>query len=185
MSDSEQRSVPTDRDDATPVSKSQLKREARALFDFGKRLVELPEPVLRELPLERALLDEVLFTRSITARVARKRQLGFLAKRLRGADLSAVEAALDRRQDAARELNARHHRAEAWRDALLSGDARVLGALLDARRDVEPAIDAQTLRQLVRNAGRETAAGKPPASARKLFRLLRDADEQALLPPLP
>jgi ribosome-associated protein len=53
--------------------------------------------------------------------------------------------------------------------------------LLDARRD----IDAQSLRQLVRNAGREAAAGKPPASARKLFRLLRDSDERDALPPLP
>ena len=126
------------------------------------------------------LLDEVLYTRGITARVARKRQLGFLAKQLRTVDLTPVEAALDARQDAARQLTARHHRAEAWRDRLLEGDAKSLGALLDARRD----IDAQTLRQLVRNAQREASAGKPPTSARKLFRLLRDHDEESALPSL-
>lgn len=164
-----------------PVSKSQRKREARALFDFGRRLVELPEPVLLALPLEPSLLEEIQYTRGITARVARKRQLGFLARKLRLADLTAVEAALDARQDAARQIHARHHRAEAWRDRLLEGDSAALGILLDARRD----IDAQTLRQLVRNAQREVAAGKAPTSARKLFRLLRDSDEAAALPGLP
>ncbi len=177
MSDSEHSAIVGDE----PVSKSQRKREAKALFDFGRRLVELPEPVLLALPLEPALLEEIQFTRSIKARVARKRQLGFLAKKLRLADLTAVEAALEARQDAARQVNARHHRAEAWRDRLLEGDPSTLGVLLDARRD----IDAQTLRQLVRNAQRESAAGKPPASALKLFRLLRDSDEVAALPTLP
>lgn len=161
-----------------PVSKSQRKREAKALFDFGRRLVELPEPVLLALPLEPGLLEEIQYTRGIKARVARKRQLGFLAKKLRLADLTAVEAALEARQEAARQVNARHHRAEAWRDRLLEGDNAALGALLDARRD----IDSQALRQLVRNAQREAAAGKPPTSARKLFRLLRDSDEAAALP---
>lgn len=166
-------------EEALPVSKSQLKREAKALFDFGKRLAELPEPVLLALPLERSVLDEVLFTRSIHAHVARKRQLGFLARKLRSEDLTAVQAALDERAGAARELNARHHRAEAWRDHLLeSGDAALSG-LLEARRD----LDIQTLRQLLRNARREAKAGKPPASARKLFRLLRDADSITPLPP--
>lgn len=177
MSDSEHSAVAGDE----PVSKTQRKREAKALFDFGRRLVELPESVLLELPLEPELLGEIQYTRGITARVARKRQLGFLAKQLRHADLAAVETALEARQDAARQLNARHHRAEAWRDRLLDGDAAALGTLLDARRD----IDAQTLRQLVRNAQREASAGKPPASARKLFRLLRDSDEAAALPALP
>lgn len=174
---------PAQRPDAddTIVSKSQLKREARALFDFGRRLVELPEPVIRALPLEAELLEEVLYTRGITARVARKRQLGFLAKRLRTADLAPVEAALDARHDAARQLTARQHRVEAWRDRLLEDDPQALGTLIDQRRD----INAQTLRQLLRNAQREAAAGKPPASARKLFRLLRDHDEAAALPPLP
>lgn len=178
MSDSEH---PAMTDGGEPVSKSQRKREAKALFDFGRRLVELPESVLLALPLEPSLLEEIQYTRSITARVARKRQLGFLAKKLRLEDLTPIEAALDARRDAARQVNARHHRAEAWRDQLLEGDASALGALLDARRD----IDAQTLRQLVRNAQREAANGKPPASARKLFRLLRDSDERAALPALP
>jgi len=161
------------------VSKSQLKRDAKALFDFGRRLTELPESVLLALPLERSILDEVLFTRSIRARVARKRQLGFLAKKLRGEDLTAVDAALDQRSEAARELKARHHRAEAWRDQLLESGDTALGKLLETRHD----LDVQTLRQLLRNAQRELQANKAPASARKLFRLLRDADNITPLPP--
>lgn len=166
-------------EEAVPVSKSQLKREAKALFDFGKMLSDLPEPVLLALPLERSVLDEILFARSIRARVARKRQLGFLAKKLRITDLTAVEAALDQRSEAARELKARHHRAEAWRDHLLKSGDKALSELLETRHD----LDIQTLRQLLRNAQREATANKPPASARKLFRLLRDADSETPLPP--
>lgn len=161
------------------VSKSQRKREAKMLFDFGRKLTELPEAVLLALPLEQSILDEVLFARSINARVARKRQLGFLAKQLRGEDLTAVEAALDQRAEAARELNARHHRAEAWRDHLLESGDSAVSELLDTRHD----LDVQKLRQLLRNAQREIKANKPPGAARKLFRLLRDADNEAPLPP--
>lgn len=166
-------------EEAVPVSKSQLKREAKALFDFGKRLSDLPEPVLLALPLERSILDEILFARSIKAHVARKRQLGFLAKKLRVTDLSEIEAALNQRAEAARELNARHHRAEAWRDHLLASGDKALTELLETRHD----LDIQTLRQLLRNAQREITANKAPGSARKLFRLLRDADNVTPLPP--
>ena len=82
--------------------------------------------------------------------------------------------------DEARQSNARHHRAEAWRDHLLTiGDAAV-GELLDARRDA----DVQAIRQLLRNARQEAARKKPPAAARSLFRLLRDLDEAEPLPPV-
>jgi len=39
------------------------------------------------------------------------------------------------------------------------------------------------MRQLIRNAQREAAKGKPPSSSRALFRLLRDMDENDPLPP--
>lgn len=44
-------------------------------------------------------------------------------------------------------------------------------------------LDGQALRQLLRNAQRERKAGKAPASARKLFRMLRALDEVSPLPP--
>lgn len=168
-------------DEELPPSKSQLKREARELFELGRDLSELPEKVLLALPLEDRVLQAVQFTRSMRSNVARKRQLGFLAKLLRAADVAPVLEALEARQSAARSLNARHHRAEAWRDLLLAGGNAPLELLLAQRQDV----DVPALRQLVRNAQAEARRDKPPASARKLFRMLRDLDETATLPALP
>ncbi|WP_052316638.1 DUF615 domain-containing protein [Thioalkalivibrio nitratireducens] len=51
-----------------------------------------------------------------------------------------------------------------------------------------PATDAQHLRQLIRNARREAAEGRPPRSSRALFRFLagsRPAGAQALAEPDP
>ena len=69
---------------------------------------------------------------------------------------------------------------ENWRDFLLeSGDA-ALGKLLQQRHEA----DGQAIRQLIRNAQRESSKDKPPASARALFRLLRNMDENKPLPHL-
>jgi len=164
--------------DAGPPSKSQLKREARERFDLGRRLSELPPATLAELPLEEELRTAVEFARSIKSRGARKRQLGYVARLLRESDVAPLLDALERQQGGARETNARHHRAEAWRDALLYDGDVALAVLVRARRDFEP----QALRILLRNAQREAERGKPPASARKLYRLLSELDRTEPLP---
>jgi ribosome-associated protein len=64
---------------------------------------------------------------------------------------------------------------------LLQQGDMALGVLLQQRTGV----DAQSLRQLTRNATAELKAGKPPASARALFRVLRDMDLEQALPPCP
>jgi ribosome-associated protein len=76
---------------------------------------------------------------------------------------------------------ARHHRIEAWRDRLIRGSDHELGTLLKYCPD----INVQSLRQCIRNAKKETALAKPPAAARKLFKLLRETDKLTPLPPIP
>ena len=161
-------------------SKSQRKREARALFELGRTLVELPPSRLGAVPLDADLLKAIEFTRSVTAHVARKRELQHLAKLLRRIDAAPIRDALEAMDNEARQLTARHHRAERWRDRLIDeGDAAV-SALCEARDDV----DVQALRQLIRNAQRERRRDKPPAAARSLFRSLRELDERTPLPPI-
>ncbi len=160
-------------------SKSQRKREARALFDLGRTLVELPPSRLASLPLDDDIRGAVEFTRGITAHVARKRELQHLAKRLRRIDATPIREALEAQDNEARQLTARHHRAEQWRDRLLDDGDAAVSALCEAREDV----DVQALRQLIRNATRERERNKPPAAARALFRALRELDERMPLPP--
>jgi ribosome-associated protein len=161
------------------VSKSQRKRDAQALLKLGMQLVNLTRTKLESMPLDDDIREAVDFTRSIRSNVARKRQLHYLAKLLRRIDPEPVVEALQAAQSDSRQLVNRQHRVEAWRDALLDGGDSSLGELCRLRPDT----DAQTLRQLIRNAHREVSHNKPPSAARSLFRKLRDMDQHEALPP--
>ena len=167
--------------DAERPSKSQLKREALAKRDLGARLLALPANVLPTMPLSDRVREAVDEARAMRSHGARKRQLGFIARLLRGEDTEAIETALEDFHDAGRREAAAHHRAEHWRDALLERGDEALSALMDQRHD----IDAPRLRQLLRNAAREARRSQPPAAARQVFRVLREADARDPLPPVP
>ena len=164
----------------TPPSKSQRKHDARVLFKLGRDLVALTQRELAALPIEAELLEAINFARGIKSHVARKRQVQFIAKMMRKQELLLIQEALAALQIEARQLTARHHRVESWRDRLLGGDDQVLGVLFSQRK----LSDSQVLRQLIRNARKETRLGKPPAAARALFTLLREMDNVQPLPAL-
>lgn len=157
-------------DGSEPKSKSQRKRDMTALQDLGEALVMLPANQLSTIPMPENLLNAVMAARSITERGARKRQFQYIGKVMRKVDAAPIQEALNvlnnQGQLAAREF----HRVERWRDRLLSeGDSAVSDFI-----SVYPIADSQHLRQLIRNAEREFSAGKPPSSARTLFRYVRD-----------
>jgi ribosome-associated protein len=168
-------------EDTGEISKSQRKREANELLDLGKLLINMPDSRLARMPLDDELRREIDFARNIRAHGARKRQMMTVGKKLRLRDVDELLAAVHDLGDKDRKMNARHHHVEAWRDILISGDDKVLTDLLEKAPEVNP----QTLRQLIRNARKEASLSKPPASARKLFKMLRDADEENRLPALP
>jgi ribosome-associated protein len=162
------------------VSKSQRRRDALEVRALAARLIDLSPAQLARVPLDDRLRGEIEQARRIRANVARKRQMQFVAKLLRRGDPAAILAALDELEQDARQLTARHHRSEAWRDHLLEAGDEAIGELLQKRRDA----DSQALRQLVRNARNEAQRNRPPAAARALFRALRTLDEAEPLPPL-
>ncbi|MGD9265224.1 MAG: ribosome biogenesis factor YjgA [Lysobacterales bacterium] len=171
---------PRNEDSIQQVSKSQRKREAQEYLALARHLIAMPDAVLLGLPLSAELRAELDFTRSIRSHGARKRQLMTLAKLLRNRDTAELEQAVANLDQKNRQASARFHHVEAWRDALVAGDDGQLADLLDERPD----INAQTVRQLIRNARKEARLDKPPAAARKLFKILREADEREPLPPL-
>jgi ribosome-associated protein len=118
--------------------------------------------------------------RQIRSHVAGKRQLQYVAKLLRRIDPEPIIQTLEGFDGEARQLTGRQHRTEAWRDFLLESGDPAVGILMQQRNDT----DTQAIRQLIRNAHKEAARNKPPASARALFRLLREMDESELLPPV-
>ena len=153
-------------------SRSQQRRDALEVLALGEKLAALSDAQLGKLPIPDGLLPHILDTRRITAHVARKRQLAFLAKQMRREDdetLEAIRDALDAGGDSARREAAELHRIEAWRERLLEEGDAALGELLDAH----PHADRQHLRQLARNALDERRRNKPPHAFRELFRELR------------
>lgn len=169
----------SDTDDAAPFeapSRSQQRRDALAVLDLAEALVALPPSRLDALGLPEDVRAEIDHVRRITAHVARKRQLAYLAKLMRrhGEEAFAdARAGLNHDRDHQRRETATLHRFEALRERLLSEGDAALTELL-ARH---PHADRQHLRALMRQARSEREQNKPLHAYRELFRLLRELEE--------
>lgn len=160
-------------------SRSQQRRDALAVLALAEQLVALGERELSAIPMPDDLRELVRDSRRITAQIARKRQLQFLAKVMRREDDEVIETirrALQPQREDARRDTARLHRLEAWRERLLDESDEALTELIAQY----PAADRQKLRQLIRNARSERERQRPPHAFRELFRelkaLMRDDD---------
>lgn len=153
-------------------SRSQKRRDALAVFDLGEKLVALTDSQLAKVPMSDELREMVCESRRITAPVARKRQLQFLAKHMRREDdeaLDAIRRALEHDRSEARRETAELHRFEAMRERLIEGGDAALAELVEAH----PHADRQHLRQLARNAREERLHNRPLHAYRQLFRELK------------
>ncbi len=156
-------------DGDTPISKSQRKRDALALQALADEMVRLSPAELASVPLPVNLRDGVMSARELS-RGAYRRQVRYLGRLLRETDVAPIRSAVDAHRSTSHEDKARLKRLERWRERLMEeGDAAV-AELLDEYAHA----DAQQLRQLLRNAHKEHAVGRPPRSFRQLFRFLRE-----------
>jgi ribosome-associated protein len=162
----------SDRDDFEDEgpSKSELKRQVRALQDLGDELVALPAAELDALELPDDLRDAVIAGRRITAHGARVRQRLYIGKLLRHVDVEPIRAAMAHRADTDRQRIRREHAIEQWRERLLADEP---AAWTELGNLVVPT-ELPPLRALVRQARAERDATRPPAAARQLFRRLRE-----------
>ncbi len=154
-----------------PKSKSQVKREMKALRDLGKQLIALSPSVFKKIPASESLGDAVEAARTFK-RQALQRQIGRIGVLLREEDAEAIIEALDDLKKPQQQSVQSFHEIEQWRDQLLNGDQQLLNSLVD-----EYAADRQHLRQLIRNANKEKELEKPPKSSRQLFQILREMRE--------
>lgn len=159
--------------DLQPPSKSALKREMHALQALGEAIVGLSDGELAHIPLEGELAEAIQTARRIKSHEGRRRQLQYIGKLMRRTDTDAIAAAYADLQSGHQQRNQQFHELEHWRDALVERGADAMGEVLERFPDA----DRQHLRQLLIAAGKERAAGQPPAAARKLFRYLRELAE--------
>ncbi len=146
------------------ISKTRRKREARNLQDVGAALVELSEEQLGRLGLPEALLDAVLACRKITKHEARRRQVQYIGRIMRGIDAEPIAHQLRAIESPSKRDTALLHLAEKWRQEILADPE----ALARFTREF-PEADLDHLRNLVRGAEEEKRAAKPPKKFRELF----------------
>ena len=153
-------------------SRSQVKRDFRALKDLGIRLAGLSEGQLHEIPLSEDTREAIRAAQGM-ARNALQRHYRHLSSLLGQEDVAAIRTALTgERKSHVRDV-ANLHEAERFRDELVSGDERQLAAFVERY----PECDRTHVRLLVRNARKELDHDKPPRSARLLYRYLRRLSE--------
>lgn len=152
-------------------SRTAIKKEMEALQALGLQIVELSDKYLTRIPLEGKLAEAIQEARGMKHREGRRRQLQFIGKLMRDAEnIEDIKLAYDRVMNIGQENNKLQQQAEQWRDRLLKGSNDALQAFVGEFPDS----DIQHLRQLIRNSQKELSQQKPPASARKLFRYIRE-----------
>jgi len=152
-------------------SRSEQRRQALDVLALAAQLVEIAPKQLDQLPVPEAVRTQIDQARRISSHIARKRQLGFVAKMMRREDgevLAAIRDALDTSGEAARQEVARLHRVEHCREQLLTGGDAALAEFIRIRPDADP----QKLRQLIRQTLAERAHNKSPRAFRALFQHL-------------
>lgn len=142
------------------------------MLALAERLVALSDSALDRLPLPEQIRDAVDDTRRISAHVAHKRQLHYLAKLMRREDDETLEAwrqALEPDREQTRRDTALLHRLEQWRERLIEDPDGSIGALVQEFPDA----DRQRIRQLARQARSERVENRRIAAFRDLFQELR------------
>jgi len=157
------------------VSKTKRKQEMTALQSLGARLVDLPESQIAELPMEEKLREALLEAKRITSHEAKRRQMQYVGKLMRGIDPEPLRERLEAITGHSARAAAQHRRLEAWRVRLLADD----GALTAFAAE-HPDADLQALRTLIRNTRKEQKEAKPPRSYRELFRLIKECSDSNL-----
>ncbi|HET7730911.1 MAG TPA: ribosome biogenesis factor YjgA [Usitatibacter sp.] len=155
------------------ISKTQRKRRSTELQDLGAELVDLTPEQLRRLGLPETLLEAVLDCQGITRHEARRRQMQYIGKIMRGIDAAPIAEKLASLQAPSKKQTALFHLAEKWREEMLADASAV-----DRFERQFPHADVHKMRALVGAAKEERAAKRAPKHYRELFHALNAAIEQ-------
>jgi ribosome-associated protein len=133
-------------------SKSALKRQAHDQQALGQALADLPDAALAAAPMPESLRDAVVELRRTRSHEGRRRQLQYVGKLMRQADIEPLREAV-----AAAQLGRAHdslalHRAEHWRAELMADDDALTRWMAE-----HPDTDLQRLRALIRSARKDAA----------------------------
>ncbi|BBO80372.1 hypothetical protein DSCO28_09380 [Desulfosarcina ovata subsp. sediminis] len=151
-------------------SRTQLKKEAKALQQIGVRLATLSDDQLGRMNLPDDLMEAIRDVRSMRSHGARRRQMQYIGTLMRQVAVAPIEQALMDIEQGAHQQARAFQRVESWRDRLVAGDDELMNEILERFPDA----NRQRLGQLVRSARKEIGKEAPKRSARHLFRYLQE-----------
>ncbi|OOF54473.1 ribosome biogenesis factor YjgA [Rodentibacter genomosp. 2] len=151
------------------VSKSEIKRDAEELKQLGEKLVNLTKTNLTKVPLDDSLLEAIELAQRLQ-KEARRRQLQYIGKLLRGIDVEPIRESLDKIENKHNLQQAMLQKLEILRDELVEQGDTVLSDFLNEY----PTADRQQLRNLIRAAQKEKAQNKPLKAYREIYQVLKD-----------
>lgn len=160
-------------DEIEYVSRGELKREMQGLQDLGRELTAISAKNLSQWEISPRTLEAIVEGKRLVPK-ALNRHLRYVAKLLVEENTDALRERLASLYRPHQLSVAAFHRAEQWRDRLLSGDDSPLQELIHRY----PEADLQRIRQLTRNARKEAEQNKPPKNARELFRMIAEIQKQ-------
>lgn len=151
-------------------SRSQKKREMKALQDVGEKLTTLSKNQLKELDLPEKLTKAILEAQTMKRREAHRRQIQYIGSLMRDVDAEPIQTYLENLAHGNLQKANEFKQVEEWRDRLVAGDPKLVDYLCEQFVDT----DRQKIRQLVRNINKEREQEKPPKSYRALFQYLKE-----------
>jgi ribosome-associated protein len=147
-------------------SKTQLKKEADDIQQFGIEISNLPNHKIKELSLSDEIIEAIIFYKEIKKNSAKRRQAQFLGKLLRDFDLANVTQEMDTLKAFSRLQVKFEHEAELWRDKLINDQS----ALDEYINEFQP--DLTNLNQTINAARKEFQSDKKSKNYRNLYRII-------------
>ena len=155
-------------------SKSQVKRDCNHLLDLGEEMLKLKAEELQSLDLPDEIEAAITAALKIKSRSGLKRQRQYIGKLLRSVDSESIEHQVKKIQHRHDTNTAQFKRLEKWRDNLIANDKETLNEVISRY----PEINRQHINQLIRAAHQEHKQNKAPAASRKLFKYLRELEDE-------
>lgn len=151
-----------------PLSKSEQKRRALRLQALGRELTELKPTQLAELSLPDQLASAIADYQRFPSREARRRQLQFIGRLMRGLDPEPIESALESIRGHSARARYEHQQVERWRERLLDDQEALTEFLTEF-----PETNRQGIRHQLQAVHRAKTEPQRRAASRDLFRFLK------------
>lgn len=154
----------------TAPTKSAVKRAMNELQKLGESLVDLSDSQLEQMTLSEDLFKAIKHAQTLKSHEAKRRQMQLIGKLMRRVDSESIRDAMKQIQYGHKKETDAFHQIEKWREDLITQGDEALQRFCE----LNPAIDRQALRQLIRKAQHDRKNNKNTGGEHALFKYLKE-----------